>query len=186
MLFNIQALVGQGKRLIERCNKKDLGQNQSTITALGQEIHEYQTQVNQLKKELKTFGLEIYEVIKTAEQIICHRNKAMIGQGIGFALSALALVLSFSVSSPLGGILVAGSIGCSGIVARGGLVVHNAARGVVKTKEHHEQILKSIEGNHKELCDQQVAIEDHIARCDELVSVIKQLNNFKLPNYNLL
>ena len=113
MFLVTQILIDQGQRILERCNEliQYCGQehwrrNQATIEnkirILKQEIDQYEAQIDLFKPIVKTFGLQIYEDIKRASEIIRHGNNAIIGGGISAAGCALVLEASFSTGGLLG------------------------------------------------------------------------------------
>ena len=116
ILLNTQVLIHQGQRLLERCNRliDYCGQEHwqrrrenisNEIQILRQEIDQYQAHIDQFKQIVKSFGLQIYEEIKSANQVIRQGNNATIGQGIKVVGSTLTLMVGISTGGVLGSIL---------------------------------------------------------------------------------
>ena len=116
MFYNIQVLIDQGKRIVDRCNRltKYHSEEQfnqyhyvigNEMKVLGEQIDKYNTQVASLKSNLETFGAQTLEDLKAAREKICCRNKAMINQGANVVISILMVMIGFYVGGIVGNII---------------------------------------------------------------------------------
>ena len=115
---------------------------------------------------MKSFGLQIYEEIKSASQVICQGNNATIGQGINAVGSTLTLMVSISTGGVLGSILGVGSLVYGSMKVINGIEACTVSKDAMKIKEDYTRTLNSVEEKYRELCEQHVAVANNIAQCE--------------------
>ena len=115
---------------------------------------------------MKSFGLQIYEEIKSANQIIRQGNNATIAQGINVVGSALTLMVGISTGGVLGSILGACSFVYGSMKVKNGIEVYTVSKDAMKIKEDYTSTLNSVEEKYRELCEQHVAVANNIAQCE--------------------